>query len=129
MRTIIEAERTELEQLGLLYEFWEEAAIYSIYTYNRYYLPKIGMTLYEAFYGVKPNVSDLRIFGSLAYVYIPKEIASWYKHKAKAFRGIFTSYGSSGYCIWDSRKHIFVVSNYCTVKEYVKGVCLLNPAL
>jgi hypothetical protein len=86
------------------------------------------MTLYEAFYGVKPNVSDLRIFGSLVYVYIPKEIASWHKYKAKAFRGIFTGYGGSGYRIWDPRKHTFVVSNHCTVKEHVKGVCLLNPA-
>ena len=57
------------------------------------------MTLYEAFYRVKPDVSNLRVFGSLAYVYIPKEIASWYKHMAKAFRGIFTSYGGSGYRI------------------------------
>jgi hypothetical protein len=86
------------------------------------------MTLYQAFYRVKPDVSDLRIFGSLVYVYIPKEIDSWYKYKAKAFRGIFTGYGGSGYCIWDPRKQKFVISNYCTIKEYVKGVCLLNPA-
>jgi len=128
MRTIVEAERTELEQSGLPYEFWEEAAAHSIYAYNRCHLPKIGITPYEAFYGVKPDVSDLRIFGSLAYVYIPKETASWHKHKAKAFRGIFTGYGGSGYRIWDPRKRSFVVSNHCTIKEHVKGVCLLNPA-
>jgi len=34
------------------------------------------MTLYKAFYGVKLDVSNLRVFGSLAYIYIPKEIAS-----------------------------------------------------
>ena len=85
------------------------------------------MTPYEAFYGAKPDVSNLRIFGSLAYIYIPKEIASWHKHMAKAFRGIFTGYSSSGYRIWNPRKHIFVVSNYYTIKEHVKGVSLLNP--
>jgi hypothetical protein len=99
MCIIIESERTELEQSGLLYDFWEEAAIYRIYTYNRCHLPKIGITPYKAFYRAKPDVSNLRIFGSLAYIYIPKEIASWHKHIAKAFRGIFTSYSSSGYRI------------------------------
>ena len=85
------------------------------------------MTLYEAFYGAKPDVSNLRIFGSLAYIYIPKEIASWHKYMAKAFRGIFTGYGGSGYRIWNPRKYIFVISNHYIIKEHVKGVLLLNP--
>jgi hypothetical protein len=85
------------------------------------------MTSYEAFYRVKPDVSNLRIFGFLAYVYIPKETASWHKHMAKAFRGIFTGYSGSGYRIWNPRKQIFVISNYYTIKEHVKGICLLNP--
>jgi hypothetical protein len=97
MRTIIESEYTELEQSGLPYEFWEEVAAHGIYAYNWCHLPKIGMTLYEAFYGAKPDVSNLRIFGSLAYVHIPKEITSWHKHMVKAFRGIFTGYSGSGY--------------------------------
>ena len=46
---------------------------------------------------------------------------------AKAFRGIFTSYSNSGYRIWNPYKRIFVISNYYTIKEYVKGVLLLNP--
>jgi hypothetical protein len=73
--------------------------VYRIYAYNRYHLPKISITLYEAFYRAKLDVSNLRIFGSLVYIYIPKEIALYYKYIAKAFRGIFTSYSSSGYRI------------------------------
>jgi hypothetical protein len=46
---------------------------------------------------------------------------------AKAFRGIFTSYSSSGYWIWNPRKRIFIISNYYIIKEYIKGVSLLNP--
>jgi hypothetical protein len=46
---------------------------------------------------------------------------------AKAFRGIFTGYSSSGYRIWNPYKRIFVISNYCTIKEYIKGVLFLNP--
>jgi hypothetical protein len=85
------------------------------------------MTLYEAFYGAKPDISNLCIFGSLAYIHIPKEIALWHKHMAKAFRGIFTGYSGSGYRIWNPCKRIFVVSNHYTIKEHIKGVSLLNP--
>jgi hypothetical protein len=46
---------------------------------------------------------------------------------AKAFRDIFTGYSSSEYWIWNPRKRIFVISNYYTIKEHVKGVLLLNP--
>jgi hypothetical protein len=46
---------------------------------------------------------------------------------AKAFRGIFTSYSSSRYRIWNPHKRIFVISNYYIIKEYVKGISLLNP--
>jgi hypothetical protein len=55
------------------------------------------MTLYKAFYGAKPDISNLCIFGSLVYIYIPKKIASWHKYMAKAFRSIFTSYSNSRY--------------------------------
>jgi hypothetical protein len=85
------------------------------------------MTSYKAFYRTKPDVSNLCIFGSLVYVYISKEIASWHKHIAKAFRNIFTGYNSSGYRIWNPRKQIFIISNYYTIKEYIKGILFLNP--
>ena len=84
------------------------------------------MTLYKAFYRAKPDVSNLYIFGSLVYVYISKEIALQYKYIVKAFRGIFTSYSSSGYRIWNLYKQIFVISNYYTIKEYIKEILLLN---
>ena len=128
MRIIIKLEHMKLEQSGLPYKFWEKVATHGIYAYNRCHLPKIGITPYEAFYRAKPDVSNLRIFGSLVYIYISKETALQYKYIAKAFRGIFTGYSSSGYRIWNLCKRIFVVSNYCTIKEYVKGVSLLNPA-
>jgi hypothetical protein len=34
------------------------------------------MTLFKALYGRRPNVNYLHIFGSLVYVYIPKESAN-----------------------------------------------------
>jgi uncharacterized protein YdaL len=79
IRTIANAMRLMLVDLGLPQEFWEEATATSVYLVNRSFNPKVSMTLFEALYGRRPNVDYLRIFGSLAYVYIPKESADWHK--------------------------------------------------
>ena len=79
MRIIANAMRSMLVDLRLPQEFQEEAATISIYLANRSFNPKVSITLYKALYGRRPNVDHLCIFGSLVYVYIPKELANWYK--------------------------------------------------
>jgi hypothetical protein len=71
--------RLILVDLGLPQEFWEEAAAMSVYLANRSFNLKVSMTLFEALYGRRPDVDYLCIFGSLVYVYIPKELANWHK--------------------------------------------------
>ncbi|KAG0156280.1 hypothetical protein PDIDSM_3457 [Penicillium digitatum] len=43
------------------------------YTMNRLYASKIGMSPYEAFFGKKPNLSNLRALGCQCWFLIPKE--------------------------------------------------------
>ncbi|KAG0153439.1 hypothetical protein PDIDSM_5292 [Penicillium digitatum] len=43
------------------------------YTMNRLYASKIGMSPYEALYGKKPNLSNLRALGCQCWFLIPKE--------------------------------------------------------
>jgi hypothetical protein len=86
------------------------------------------MTLFEALYGRRPNVDHLCIFGSLAYVYIPKESANWHKILPQAFKGILTGYGGSSYYIFNPQTRRFAVTNHCTIYEGVKGALLL-PSL
>lgn len=126
MRTIAEAGRSILEDSHLPYEFWEEAFATSIYCYNRCYIPATGSTPYEAHLGSKPDVSHLRIFGSLAYVTIPKETNSWHKLKAKAWRGIHCGYGGSGWRIYNPLRREFYTSNHVTIKEHQRGAYLLS---
>jgi hypothetical protein len=128
MHTIGEADCALLEDSQLPYEFWEEACAYSVYAYNRCTLPKIGMTPYEAFYGTKPNVANLRVFGCKVIVHIPKESSDWNKLKVKGWKGILTGYGGSGYRVWNPIKREFYISNHCDIMEYIKGVELLSPA-
>ena len=63
-----------LHEARLPMSFWAEASHTLVYTLNR--TPRSsnsGVTPYEAFFGVKPDVSNLRIFGSLAYVHVQKD--------------------------------------------------------
>jgi len=76
IRTIANAMRLMLVDLGLPQEFWEEAATMSVYLANRSFNPKVSMTPFKALYGRRPNVDHLYIFGLLVYVYIPKESAN-----------------------------------------------------
>ena len=48
-------------------QFWSFALIQATYIKNRLPHTALGITPYEAFTGVKPNLSHLRIFGSIVY--------------------------------------------------------------
>jgi hypothetical protein len=61
----------------------------------------VFITLYKALYSRRPNINHLYIFGSLAYVYISKELANWHKILPQAFKGILTKYGGSSYYIFN----------------------------
>ena len=53
---------------------WEDASSTSIYVQNKSPHRVFGnKTPKEAFTGVNPNVSHLRIFGFLVYIHVPKE--------------------------------------------------------
>jgi hypothetical protein len=125
MRIIANAMQSMLVDSGLPQEFWEEAAATSIYLANKSFNPKVSMTPYKALYGRRPNVNHLHIFGSLAYVHIPKESANWHKILPRAFKGILTRYGGSSYRIFNPQTRRFAITNHCTIYKGVKGALLL----
>ena len=56
-------------------KLWAEALLAAVYLYNRTPHSSIGFrTPFEAKYGYKPDVSNVRIWGSLAYKKEPKEL-------------------------------------------------------
>ena len=73
-RTSEEGITAMLQEAKLPSTYWGEALCTLVYVLNR--TPssaRPGTTPYEAWFGVKPNVSNLRIFGSLAYVHVQKD--------------------------------------------------------
>lgn len=101
-RTIVEKARCLLFEAELDKKFWAEAANTAVYLKNRSIASGIEKTPYEMWFGKKPDLLHLRVFGSPVMVHIPKQ------KRAK----------------WDrkSMKHILV--GYC---DNVKGYRIYNP--
>ena len=53
---------------------WAEAANNAVYIMNRIYKASLDKTPYEAYFGIKPDISHLKKFGSPVMVQIPKQL-------------------------------------------------------
>ena len=71
-RTLMESARTMMAQAGLSDKYWAEAVVTGTYLRNR--VPrsfKEKTTPFEKWYEKNPDLSHLRVFGCMAYAYIP----------------------------------------------------------
>ena len=66
--------RAMLEDPGLPKELWAEAALTACFTRNRSPVSGRDKTPWELFFGRKPDVSGMRVFGAEAYALIPKQL-------------------------------------------------------
>jgi Reverse transcriptase (RNA-dependent DNA polymerase)/gag-polypeptide of LTR copia-type/Integrase core domain/GAG-pre-integrase domain len=90
-RTIVESARSMLHSANLPYTFWGDAVVTASYLRNRSPTRTlIGTTPYECWYGEKPSLAHLRVFGCKAYVHIPKEKRT--KLDSKVTECIFIGY-------------------------------------
>ncbi|KAJ9523465.1 hypothetical protein QJQ45_007156 [Haematococcus lacustris] len=96
-RTIMEKARSILHAGRMGLHHWADAAKLS--NYVRCVLPVSDqpLTPWESFFGVKPDLSGLRVFGSVVWVHVPAHKRS--KLEAKAVWGVFVGYqlGSKSY--------------------------------
>ncbi|KAJ9528397.1 hypothetical protein QJQ45_020322 [Haematococcus lacustris] len=96
-RTIFEKARSILHAADLSLSFWAHAAVFA--NHVRCLLPVSGqpLTPWEAFYGVKPDLSGLRVFGCRVWLHVPDHQRS--KLQAKSVEGLFLGYepGSKAY--------------------------------
>ena len=87
-RTIVEAARTMKNGLGLDRRLWAEAVNYANYVINRTGKSSVkDKTPYEVMYNEKPDISNLKTFGTTAFMLIPKEKRKKWDDKSK--KGIF----------------------------------------
>ena len=101
-RTMIESARSMLYHAKLPLKFWAEAVNTAVYIRNRSPTTSLNYgTPYECWFGSKPDVSHMRVFGSQCFVHIPDDQRR--KLDAKSYRGIFVGYpdGTKGYKIYN----------------------------
>jgi transposase InsO family protein len=117
-RTLVETVRSMLFDARLPKRFWAECLSTAVYLRNR--SPSkavVGMTPFEAWNGIKPDVSHLRVFGSVAYAHIEKDERS--KLDGKARKCILLGYGSQtkGYRLYDQEKERVTFSRNVVFEE------------
>ena len=68
-RSIMDCARTLMIENNIGIKYWKEAINIVVHTLNRVQLKKDSFkTPYELWYGYKPNVSYLKVFGSKCYI-------------------------------------------------------------
>ena len=109
-RTLVESARSMLSHAGLSKSFWAEAIATAAYIRNR--MPTAAIredkTPYEKWYGRKPDVSNLRVFGCMAYAHIPESQRKKLDKKSEKLRFVGYSIQSKGYRLFDENQKVIV---------------------
>lgn len=109
-RTIMDAVRTMLKDTGLPQFLWAEAASTAVYVLNRTGPSKsTGKSPFEEWFGRKPSINKIRIFGSATFVHVPNVNRG--KLDDKAIKGYLV-----GYCDDDGYR-VFIPSMNDTIKS------------
>lgn len=91
--------------------FWGMAVASAGYLHNKTINVNTGnKTPQELFMGTKPQVDDLRVFGSWAFVHIPAERRKKLDHRAVKARFVGYLAGSKGWKFWDPATNNFLES-------------------
>lgn len=118
MRTIVEAARTMIHAKNLPIKLWAEATNTAVYILNRTGSSSIaGVSPFELWFGKKPEINNLKVFGSRVFTHIPKEKRK--KWDVKAEEGIFVGYcdNTKGFRIWQPKTNKITVSRDVVFNE------------
>ena len=99
----MESARSMLSHAGLRNNFWAEAVATAAYVRNRSPTSALSedVTPYQKWYGCKPNLKHLKVFGCIAYAHVPDAQRQKLDKKAKKFRFVGYSIQSKGYRLLD----------------------------
>ena len=117
-RTLLEKARTQLIQAGLPAMLWGESFNTAVYLANQSPTASLEIIPFEALYGIKPDVGNLRVFGYDVYVHDP-HAKSYGKMAPQAWKGRLVGYGtgSNQYRIWNSKTRNVLVRQDITFNE------------
>ena len=97
-RTILEKAKCMCVHAGLPYSLWAEAANTATYVYNRVpNAPLKGKSPHEMWYGRKPDLSNLKVFGCVAYALVPAAKRRKFGGRTEKMRFLGYHKGHRGY--------------------------------
>ena len=104
-RTLMEKARLMVAHAALSRKYWAEAASTACYIKNLSPSQALAghITPYEAWYGRKPDLSDLKVFGCIAYAHIPDGQRRKLDDKSQRMRFLGYSKGGRGYCLMEEK--------------------------
>ena len=118
-RTLVESARSMIAHAGLPNCYWAEAVATAAYVRNR--TPsnaiKEHITPYERWYGRKPNVSHLRVFGCTAYAHVQSSERKKVDEEAEKLRFVGYSNKSTGYRLLNEATRQLVTRRDVTFNE------------
>jgi len=122
-RTIMDMARCLLDEAQVHKSFWPEIVCAAAYLKNRTLANTVERkTPYEIFFGKRPNVKNLKLYGSKVFIRKPeqKRVSKWDK---KAEIGILLGYSEVGYRVLIDNK-IIVARNVEIVEKDEKCIGL-----
>ena len=118
-RTLMESARSMMAHARLPNCFWAEAVSTAAYLRNRMVTTAFEKlsTPYERWYGVKPNISHLRVFGCVAYAHVPDGGRTKLDKKSEKLRFVGYCSQSKGYRLWNEKTRNVVVRREVVFNE------------
>ncbi|CAB0037528.1 unnamed protein product [Trichogramma brassicae] len=117
-RTIVEMARSMMLQAKAPGFLWAEAVNTAAHIVNRLSTrARSNTTPFEAWWGKKPDMSNMRIFGALAYSHIPKQFRKKFDPKAKRTWMVGYNGDSRNYRLYDPSSRKIIISRNVTFNE------------
>lgn len=117
-RSIVERARCMLIDANLPKAYWAEATSTAVYLLNRSPASALrGRTPEELWSGREPNIKHLRVFGSKALAYVPREKRDKWDSKAQELIFIGYNKNTKGYRLIDPRTKKMTVNRDVVFRE------------
>jgi hypothetical protein len=116
----MEAARCMLYAKSIPLLLWGEAVNHANYVLNRTLMKGNTVTPYEEYFNIKPDISNLFIFGSKAYYHIPKELRKKLDSKCREEIVVGICDTTKAFRIWDSEKKKIIISRDVCIDELAK---------
>ena len=120
-RSITEMATCMLLDAGLEKRFWGEAVLTATYLQNRLPSRSVQRTPYELWWGRKPDLSHVRVFGSEAFVHVPSVKRSKMESKARKLTLVGYSMEHKAYRFVDRATNQITVSRDARFIELGNG--------